>query len=156
MGPFILGGSMKIKTTISTLFLALGLVGAAGAGQVEISTNDINFKSIQHDQQGVLKVTGPKGFYQEFKVSEGQASLPLYELGLKQDGLYSYELLLLSEQGQETITDARNGRDNAVRKIVVSEKITGDFRVENGGVTETALEDGSENPKEQFGVNYER
>lgn len=155
MTPFQSGGYMKIKTTISTLILALGLNGAVEAGKIELSSGDINFKSIKHSQKGILRISGPKGFYKEYQVAHGQASLPLYQLGLKQDGLYSYELLLVSEQGYETVTDPANGRENAVRKIVDAEKVTGGFRVENGGFSEATVEQTSENPKEQWGVNHE-
>ena len=110
---------------------------------------------MQYNQKGILKVTGPNGFYKEYSLDEGQSRLPLYDLGLKNDGFYKYEVVLSVTNGEETIDDPANGRVNAVRKVVQSEKLSGHFNLQGGDFVQSEEESPFKQINKELGDNHE-
>jgi len=131
----------KIISAIVLILLGFSVNQNANANeQLMFSADQIQLKQLKYDQQGVLKLSGPNGVSQTYQVYQGQSLIPVYELNLKEDGLYEYELILFTEKGEETVTDPRNGRVNAKRNLGTSEKVYGSFSIVNGRFVEEQSE----------------
>ncbi|NVK21294.1 MAG: hypothetical protein HWD86_02135 [Kangiellaceae bacterium] len=149
---------MRVLITTSALVLGLCLSVsgiAKQSAQVELGSGQISFKTMQYNQKGILKVNGPNGFFKEYHLEEGQSNLPLYELNLKNDGFYKYEVVLSVVNGEETITDPANGRHNAVRQIVQSEKLSGHFNLKGGEFVQLGEEAPFDQISKELGESHE-
>lgn len=143
------GNIMDRGKIISIIILGILALFVAQNGdakqQLQISADQLHIKDLSYNQEGQLKVSGPNGISQTYKVSKGQSLIPVYELRLKEDGLYEYELTLVTQEGEEAVTDPRNGRVNAKRTLGSAEKLYGAFTVVNGRIVEGQLESDQNN-----------
>jgi len=149
---------MKILVVLSMVLLGATFNSAAfssDTSKVTFELGQINLKSMSFNQSGIMKVSGPDGFYKVYNLEQGQSSVPLFDLGIKKDGHYKYELVLTQNTGQEIVDDPSNGRIQAVRNIVNANKVSGHFNIQHGDFVKQAEEKGSRISDKELGGRHE-
>ena len=136
---------MRAKRTLIAIAAGLGIAGSVAAADVSIKNNVLTpLKSINGDKIDVT-VTGPKGFVFSTVKAGGDNTLSLGELNAMNDGLYKFEFTEIKSFGEEQVRDDFNGRGLSTRKVVESNKISGNFRIVKGQMVDSDLVEKSAN-----------
>ena len=125
--------------TVCTVFLA-GIVGSTAALAAELDTSQ-GLLAVNKEAGGEISLTvsGPGDYHFRDSGSgsllQNNGALALADVGIFLDGSYTYEVTEISYNGQQTVNDPVNGRENAVQKLVTFSKTTsGHFTVLNGNI----------------------
>ena len=137
---------MKIKLFIGAL--CLPLIGFSSAFALDpldskktLRGSEVRFSLGSEYTNATLTVSGPNGFYTQTFVKSGSPSLDLIKTGATEDGVYKYDLAVMSSETQvnkNPLDNGRGGVDKAVTPVGVT--TSGSFRVKNGAILQAENE----------------
>ncbi|WP_196137752.1 hypothetical protein [Aliikangiella sp. G2MR2-5] len=118
---------------------AMGVATSVAASNVTIADNILHMKSSSSGGKVEMTVSGPNGLVYNSTFVGGDNAISAADMKATKDGLYKFELLEIEELGEEKVRDDMNGRGLTTRKIVKSNKVSGQFRVQNGVLIDSKL-----------------
>ncbi|ACA85961.1 hypothetical protein [Shewanella woodyi] len=150
------------KPSATPLFLAvllsIALPNTSVAKTIVASSSELDISTLSSEKRfetATITITGPNGFEKQFILSGNDTELDLGQLGITQDGNYSYQIEYAQPGKVETINDPRTGRSGSKRNLGKVETKSGYFNVKDSEFVHEEYSEGLEKAEEIDTNNFE-
>ena len=135
-----------MKKMLIVSAISLSLIGTSSAFALDkldtlktLRGSEVRFSLGSDYTNATLSVSGPNGYYAKTFVKTGSPSLDLIKTGGTGDGVYTYELTVMTSKTQlnkNPLDNGRGGVDETVTPVGVT--TSGVFHVKNGAISQSA------------------